>query len=32
MLGKTCLKKGLSPTHDAVTDATFDMKAFVAAK
>ena len=32
MLGKTCLEKGLSPTHDAVTDAAFDMKAFVAAK
>ena len=31
MLGKTCLEKGLSPTHDAVTDAAFDMKAFVAA-
>ena len=32
MLGKTCLEKGLSPTHNAVTDAAFDMKAFVAAK
>jgi len=32
MLGKTCLEKGLSPTHDVVTDATFNMKAFVAAK
>lgn len=32
MLGKACLEKGLSPTHDSVTDAAFDMKAFVAAK
>ena len=32
MLGETCLEKGLSSTHDAVTDAAFDMKAFVAAK
>ena len=32
MLGKTCLEKGLSPTRDAVTDAAFDMKAFVAVK
>ena len=32
MLGKTCLEKGLSPPHGSVTDAAFDMKAFVAAK
>jgi len=32
MLGKNCIEKGLSPTHNAVTEASFDIKAFVAAK
>ena len=32
MLGKTCLEKGLSPRPEAVSNADFDLKAFVAAK